>query len=59
VLKETVKETIENVPETSIPKFVLHGLRGLRQDANTYRATKNLALLPGNEYEKYIEKQID
>jgi hypothetical protein len=56
VLSDSVKETIRDCPTTSIPRFILHGLRGLRADSNIYRKIKGQKLKPTDDLEKIMNE---
>ena len=51
ILVDAVRETLRDVPQTSIPNFVVNGLNALRHDANEARLLKQIIRLPSSEYE--------
>ena len=55
VLNDCLMKTMREAPLDSIPKFVAHGLRGLRHDANLARQALSLDPKTEIEYDEILK----
>ena len=58
VLNDCLMKTMREAPLDSIPKFVAHGLRALRHDANLVRQRRGMNLQDPEGYDKMIDESL-